>query len=255
MSDNDQTYIVKRKDYARLFYDPKPEVIADFLEQPLGFIAEVITGMLADGPRQIAVHGGKIAQAALKGRLFEQFAREVEDLRNKGKIDKNFGDTKYGYQSWVELLTIIDNECPDADRLEALKAMFFSVNRVTATDAEKILAYQLFQIAKELTSSQLLLMKACYEVAGSLVELDNSKRKAGGAWGAVRNDWVDLIRKKLGHDVTALIDRDEEKLISLRLISNQPGITMIVTNGRLSNLGARFCDNIETYVLETKQKT
>ncbi len=102
MSDDNQTYIVKQKDYARLFYDPKPEVIADFLEQPLGYIAEVVTGMLAEGPKQLAVYGGKIAQAALKGHLFEEFAREVENLRDKGKIDENFGETKYGYQSWVE---------------------------------------------------------------------------------------------------------------------------------------------------------
>ena len=121
--------------------------------------------MLAEGPKQLAVYGGKIAQAALKGHLFEEVAREVNRLREKGKIDENFGETKYGYQSWVQLLTIIDNECPDPDRLEALKAMFFSVNRVNAADWEKVLAYQLFQIAKEVTSSQLLLMKACYELA------------------------------------------------------------------------------------------
>jgi len=191
MSDDNETYIVKRKDYARLFYDPKPEVIADFLEEPLGFIAEVVTGMLAEGPKQLAVYGGKIAQAALKGHLFEEFAKEVENLRKKGKIDANFGDTKYGYQSWVELLTIIDNECPDPDRLEALKAMFFSVNSVNTADAEKILAYQLFQIAKELTSGQLLLMKACYELgrSGELLNVDNTGRARTGV-GATHEDWM-----------------------------------------------------------------
>jgi hypothetical protein len=28
-----------------------------------------------------------------------------------------------GYKSWVELLTILDEEVPDEDRLQALKAM------------------------------------------------------------------------------------------------------------------------------------
>src|ERR1019366_180215 len=165
MANDEPSYIIKRRDYSRLFYDPKPEVIADFLEQPLGFIAELVTGMLAQGPKQLAVFGGKIAQAVLKGHLFEEFAREVEGFRKKGKIDENFGDTKYGYQSWVELLTIIDNECPDPDRMEALKAMFFSVNSVSAADGERVLAYQLFQLAKQLTSGHLLLLKACYQLA------------------------------------------------------------------------------------------
>ncbi len=43
--------------------------------------------------------------------------------------------------------------------------MFFSVNSTNATDTEKILAYQLFQIAKQLTSGQFLLLKACYDLA------------------------------------------------------------------------------------------
>ena len=51
MANDETSYIIKRRDYSRLFYDPKPEVIADFLEQPLGFIAELVTGMLAEGPK------------------------------------------------------------------------------------------------------------------------------------------------------------------------------------------------------------
>ena len=65
-----------------------------------------------------------------------------------------------------------------------------------------------------------------------------------------------MISQELRHDVRALIDRDEEKLISLRLISQQqPGYTIIVVNGRLTDLGFRFCQNVETYVLETLGRT
>lgn len=255
MSD-DESYIVKRPDYARIFYDPKPEVIADFLEQPLGFIAEFVTGMLADGPKQLAVHGGKIAQAAFKGQMFAQVAREVQGLRNKGAIDDNFGDTKYGYQSWMELFTVIDNECPDPDRLEALKAMFFSVNSVKATDTEKILAYQLFQIAKELTSSQLLLLRACYELGklGAVQEVASMKR---GSLGVTRSDWIELVKKQLGHGVRALIDRDEEALQKLHLLMQEPNPSMSISvaDGRLTDLGAQFCRNIENYSLEVSNSS
>ncbi|MFZ0911664.1 MAG: hypothetical protein WBQ76_02420 [Candidatus Korobacteraceae bacterium] len=257
MPNDEPSYIIKRRDYSRLFYDPKPEVIADFLEQPLGFIAELVTGMLAEGPKQLAVFGGKIAQAALKGHLFEEFAREVQDFRKKGKIDENFGDTKYGYQSWVELLTIIDNECPDPDRLEALKAMFFSVNSVKSTDAQKILAYQLFQIAKELTSSQLLLMKACYELgkSGELANVDNIDRAHTGV-GATREQWIQLVIKWLGHDVRALISRDDEILVRLRLLGEDSGFSVSsAKHGRLTDLGLRFCKNIENYVIEISGNT
>jgi hypothetical protein len=40
--------------------------------------------------------------------------------------------------------------------------MFYGVNKVNAGDGERIAAYQLFQIAKKLTSGQLLYLKASY---------------------------------------------------------------------------------------------
>jgi urease accessory protein UreF len=98
--------------------------------------------------------------------------------------------------------------------------MFFSVNSVKSTDAQKILAYQLFQIARELTSSQLLLMKACYELgkSGELANVDNIDRAHTGV-GATREQWIQLVIKWLGHDVRALISRDDEILVKLRLLA------------------------------------
>ena len=45
--------------------------------------------------------------------------------------------------------------------------MFYAVNKITATDGEKIAAYQLFQIAKKLTSGQLLYLKASHDIRKS----------------------------------------------------------------------------------------
>ena len=119
-------------------------------------MVESLTGFLASDMKGWRAPAARIAQAALKGELFQQFAREINEIRAAGKIPDNFAVDDRGYQTWVELMTVIDNECPDAERMEAMKAMFFEVNRVrNATDAEKILAYQLFQISKRLTSGEL----------------------------------------------------------------------------------------------------
>ena len=88
---------------------------------------------------------GTTRQGALKAKLFEQLSREIKDLRDKGKIPDDFAEERNGFQSWVELMTIIDEESPDPERLAALKAMFYAVNKVNAEDSERILAYQLFQ--------------------------------------------------------------------------------------------------------------
>jgi hypothetical protein len=114
---------------------------------------------------------GRIVQGILKGRLFQQVSREIKDLREKGKIPDDFGDEKNNtryFQSWVELMTTIDEDPPDADRLEALKAMFYGVSKVGIEDAERSLTYWLFQIAKVLTSSELVLLRAMFDCKEAL---------------------------------------------------------------------------------------
>ena len=52
--------------------------------------------------------------------------------------------------------------------------MFLAANKVNASDAEKILGYQLFQIARRLTSNELLVLKATFQLQASneLIRLD-----------------------------------------------------------------------------------
>src|SRR5262249_5832481 len=149
------SYIIKPKDPSAIVRLQDPTVIEDILESPLPILAEIVTGYFETGNGFWAGFGARLAQAALKGRVFEQFGREFRQLRDKGRIPENFTEKKIGCQSWVELLTVLDSETPDEDRLEALKAMFYAVNKVEATDAQRIVAYQLFQISKILTSGEL----------------------------------------------------------------------------------------------------
>jgi hypothetical protein len=110
-------------------------------------------GALEAGPKAWMLITGRVVQGALSGQLFQQVNREIKELRDKGRIPDDFADEKkykYGFRSRAELMKIIDQDPPDADRLEALKAMFYGVNKINATDAERMLSYRLFQIAKGL---------------------------------------------------------------------------------------------------------
>ena len=148
---DEYTIVKKPRDYSDIFKLQDAGILEDFLDQPLTFIAEAITGALAVGRTGAMVAGGRLVQALMKGRLFKQWGEEFKKLRETGRIPSDFADKKYGNQTWVELMTIIDEESPDADRLEALKAMFFEVNKINATDGERIAAYHLWQLTKSLT--------------------------------------------------------------------------------------------------------
>jgi hypothetical protein len=236
--------VSKTRDYSDIVKLQDPGILEEFLAEPLTFIAETITGALGDGGNGLAIRGGRIVQAILKGNLFQQWAAEFNGLRERGRIPDDFAETKYGFQTWVELMTIIDEESPDADRLEALKAMFFALNKVNATDGERIAAYQMWQVTKGLTSGELFLLKIVYEQQQSYGSDDNYRT------------WSTHMARASGHGMTALIDLHEKKLTELGLLSERKfgdGSGIYSSNARLTEFGIRFCLNIRNYTLEIGQ--
>ena len=63
-----------------------------FRQDPFAVIAQMTTELPPRGPVAFAGPAVRVVQAALKGRLFRQFAKEVEDLREKGRLDEKFGE-------------------------------------------------------------------------------------------------------------------------------------------------------------------
>lgn len=238
---SEESITIKARNYADIAKLSEPTVAEQFLAEPLAAIVETITGLFAEGPKKFALVGSHIIQAALKGQMLEQWARESKNLRAKGAIADDFEETKYGFQTWAELISIIDEERPDADRLEALKAMFLAVNRVNATDGERIVAYQLWMIAKRLTSGELLLLKAAYENQTSTYQN--------------HVDWGAAMARHLGHDLAQLIFQHDKKLVELGLFT-EPQVTYDSTStlSRLTAIGTRVCTNIQNYELILRSK-
>lgn len=198
-----------------------------------------MTGALAVGKTGTMVTGGRIVQALLKGKLFQQFGNEFKKLRKAGQIPDDFAEKKYGFQTWVELMSIIDEESPDADRLDALKAMFYEVNKINATDGERVSAYHLWQITKGLSSGEILLLKAAFEQRGTYSSSDTGY-----------GQWELRMANSIGHGVTGLIGLHERKLTELGLFSPRmwgDGSGISPSNARLTALGVRVCENIKDY--------
>lgn len=171
MSEKEESIVQKPRepyDIARLQLESEFE---KFLEHPLGPALEAVTGAFALGAKHFAVSAGRIAQAILKGQMYEQFAYEMRTLRGAGKLPENPGATKHEIFTWAELMKIIDDECPDEERLDALKAAFYAVNKIRDGDAEQILSYQLWQITKELDSGTSCFCVRCTRGSALLLAL------------------------------------------------------------------------------------
>lgn len=220
-----------------------PDLLSEFLNQPATKIAEAITGALSLNKSEVIMTGGRIIQGAIKGKAMKQLGRELKELIERGKIKEDYAETKYGFKSLAEILEYIDQEFPDEDRLIAVKALFFSIISKKTNEAEEIKNYQLFQMVKKLTSSQLLLLKAIGETYIS------GEHKAS-TLGTNAHNWLKLMASKIGHNITDLIENDEIVLVENRIITpRQLGDKSAInpTNARLTDLGININEIIETY--------
>jgi len=233
---HDPVEIIQRKDNPAL---------SEFLKAPLSVIAGALIEGFSDGPGAFKQPLIRVGVAALMGRAMEQFAQEIKTFQEKGKIPDDWAEKPKGYQTWVELLRVIDEESPDEERLDVMKAMFFAVNKVNVTDGQRIVAYQLFQIAKKLDSNELLVMKAIHESCLRDSQFRNDSFR----------DWAHAVASHLGHSVVALIEIADKTLVGNQLLSPRqlPDLSQIsAPNWRLTDLGSEFCKNIERYQIDRK---
>lgn len=234
---DDQGSLIQRpRAYSDIIKLEDPRILEEFLDEPATFIAETITGALATGKFGVMAAGGRIVQALLKGQHFKQWAKEFRTLREKGKIPDDFAEKKYGFQTWVELMTVIDEDAPDADRLEALKAVFYAVNAVGVEEKDRIQAYQLWRIAKQLNSGDLLLLKA----------LNEKEHMIGG--NSSTTQWTEQLASASGFGIGGLVSLHVSRLAELHLMS-----TSTISNPTITVLGRRLCSNIQTYCIDLEQ--
>jgi hypothetical protein len=257
MAEEESIVLKPREPFSDALLPQSADELAKFMDQPLTAIAETITGALAAGPKAWTVMTGHIVQGILQGKLYQQVSREIKELSDKGKIPDDFADEKkykYGFKSWVDLLKAIDEKPPDADLLEALMAMFYGANKINATDAQKVLSYRLLQIARRLNSGELLLLRTIYHAF---------KRQDYQQQDMSLLQWASKIARLQGHNLTALVLKDEHALVEEELISGYRDATTVTAfnqvvqenNARLSDLGIAFCQNIETYRVETGRES
>ena len=167
---------------------------------------------------------------AIVSKKISQFVEEYKQ-KKKGKKIKEKLNTKEG-SSFYEILKFIDEENPDEERLKAIKSIFFYSIRKDSSEKDENLAYQFIQICKKLTSEDILILKASYDIT--------QKERVPTVY--YSNEWSDLLSKQIGHNIPELVLVREENLVNFRLIDQrEPGESKnYKENGRLGGGSYRF---------------
>ena len=144
-------------------------------------------------------------------------------------------------------MKFIDESAPEEDRFNAMKTLFLKSVFKDSSEEKQLLSYQFMKLCKGLESSDLLIIKAAYDIGkGRLAadlkstEIDPNVASAEG--------WLKIISKQIGHGIMSLVEVNEDKLVNLKLISprihsDRSGIRS-TKNYRLTDLGLRVCEYI-----------
>ena len=122
-----------------------------------------------------------------------------------------------------------------------MKSLFFKSVNCNTNDDEKILAHQFIQISKKLSSGEILILKATYEIYLEALRIKDKEILQISA----ASKWATIVSNKLGYGLISLIALQEENLVKLKLISDRTygdKSGLLPTNKfRLTDLGYEFC--------------
>src|SRR3989344_7070425 len=189
----------------------------------------------------------------LQGLATRGISRLLEDYRQKkdaGKVKTEGFITDKPVASFVDLLKFIGQDIPDEERLKALKSIFFYGIRTEATEQDEILAYEFLQTAKRLSGTEILILRANYEIAKGKVAQGITSDALSNAKDH-RSTWRVVVARQMGYEgMEAMVIEYEPNLESLGLISPRhemdrlQGQFEMTQNLRLTGMGVKFCEFI-----------
>ena len=219
--------------------------VSKFLQQPATKVAEFITGILISDTKDYKLSAGRLVQASIKCKLFEQLGNELRDYIDKGKIKEDFLNESQNQHSLSDLLKFIDETTPDEERFNAMKSLFFKSVADSSSESEQALSYQFMKFCKDLESGDLLVLKAAYDISNGNLSKNIGQVKLKSAEVA---GWLNNISIQIGHKIKSLVEVHEDKLENIKLISSRTHADRsgfkTTDHYRLTELGFRICEYI-----------
>jgi hypothetical protein len=192
----------------------------------------------------------------LQGVATRGISRFLEDYRQQkdaGKVKTEGFFTDKPEASFIDLLKFIGHEVPDEERMKALKSIFFYGTRKDATEQDEILAYEFLQTAKRLSGTEILILKANFEISNGQIS-ETVPRHALPNANDHRSTWRKVIAKQMGYgDMDSVVTKYEHNLESLGLISPRLEMDRLQAQFeatqklRLTEMDYKFCEFITNY--------
>lgn len=210
-------------------------------------LVQFLTGIASTDKKEWALSIGYLLQRMRGGQFLKTLMQEINQYREKGKIKEDYFNTDQGTTCTQELLDFIDKDSPDEIRFAAMKALFMVSACETLTTRTDVLPQQLMRICRSLSSAEVLILKASFE----MLRKGEIKESMGGGVLGTTHHWVSGVLVKTGLKYDDIIKLNEKTLMEKRLLTQthyKDGSSFYMSEYyRLTVLGYYLCKYIEEY--------
>lgn len=214
----------------------------------------MITGVLSSETKDWKLSAGKLVQATIKGNLLTQLGRELKKYGKEGKIKEDYFATHKTRASLYELLKFLDEEVPDEELFRAIKSIFFSGISIKATEQDEALSYEFLQTAKQLSGTEILILKANFDIAEGRASDDVEIRLRQLSLPYMRSSWRQIISVQMRYgEFDSVVSKYEINLEMSGLISRRQEDNRFSSDFeptkkfRLTEFGYKFCQFMTNY--------
>lgn len=223
------------------------KVTSNILTHVITTLDEGMTGILASKREELILSVGHVFQRLIRrGEFLSAIKREWDRYREKGRIRDDYEQTEQHKACLQELLDALDKDLPDETRFSVLKQIFLVAATEQIYDRNSHLPLQFMQIARRLSTGEILILNAAYRIVQGDDRSWEQNRLAA--------PWLERVARESGLQYPELVEVHEKELIKKGLITDRTGARageMIkVTPGkhfRLTELGYALCEYIEHY--------
>ncbi len=208
------------------------------LWKPIQAVIELLTGVAASEPKDWYLSAGHVLQRIRGGHLTTTLMNEINAYRDKGRIKEDYFRTEQGQACLQQVLNALDNDSPDEIRFNAMKALLLVIASESMSSRDDVLPYELTRLSRQLSSTEVLIMTACYKlyITGEWRADQENKRQL-----------LPLILDKSGLKFAEFVRLHVPYLQNKYLVELLTEIGNVHLRFKLTGLGMHLCEFIEAY--------
>ncbi|MFA6295169.1 MAG: hypothetical protein WC666_01955 [Candidatus Paceibacterota bacterium] len=214
------------------------------------FMLPLLDPQIVSDPQTLIV---KVAQSIGTYFISKFTGAYSEKIKSKEIKSKDYF-TEKPMLSFVELLRMINDGNIDKERFNAIKSIFFYGISINSVEKDEFWSYEFIQTIKKISSTEVLILRAAYEIAENKSNTEVLKRLENKSNPQMRSGWRNTISLQMnlgGGD--SIVLKYEENLEKLGLISPRHEDDRFSTEFtptskcRLTDMGYMFCRFITRY--------